>query len=240
MLQLSTRAPLTRGHPISKLLEYNKEWAEAVKTADPTYFSDLAKVQKPQFLWIGCSDSRVPANQIVGLLPGELFVHRNVANVVARADLNCLAVIQFAIDHIQVEHVMVCGHYGCGGVRAAHEDARLGLVDNWILHVADVKTRYIDILDQIAESSRVDALCELNVIEQLANVAETHIVKDNWSNADTPVKLHGWIYGLQDGILYPLIDLQKGDDVRACVRTAVAGVIARHWKGHGGSRESSL
>ena len=171
---------------------------------DPEFFRRLSRQQAPEYLWIGCSDSRVPANEIVGLLPGELFVHRNVANVVVHTDLNCLSVIQFAVDVLHVRHVIVCGHYGCGGVLAALRDARSGLIDNWLRHVQDVRRTHQALLDELGtESERHDRLCELNVIEQVANVSQTTIVQDAWARGQ-PLAVHGWIYGLRDGLLKDL------------------------------------
>jgi carbonic anhydrase len=190
--------------PFKKLLDNNKAWAAARVKHDPTFFTRLASQQAPQFLWIGCADSRVPANEIVGLDPGELFVHRNVANVVVHTDLNCLSVLQFAIDVLKVKHVIVCGHYGCGGIHAALEKQSHGLIDNWLRHVQDVERDYEDELALITDpNARVDRLCELNVAEQVRNVARTTIVQDAW-RAGHDLQLHGWIYGLKDGLISDL------------------------------------
>ena len=171
---------------------------------DPGFFSRLSRQQAPRYLWIGCSDSRVPANQIVGLLPGEMFVHRNVANVVVHSDLNCLSTIQFAVDVLRVEHIIVCGHYGCGGVLAALRDEKLGLIDNWLRHIQDVQSKHLAHLDRFAsEVARHDRLCALNVIEQAANVSRTTVVRDAWARGQT-LTVHGWIYGLSDGLLQDL------------------------------------
>ena len=171
---------------------------------DPQFFSKLAQQQSPEYLWIGCSDSRVPANQIVGLLPGELFVHRNIANVVVHTDLNCLSVMQFAIDVLKVRHIIVCGHYGCSGVRAALRRDRIGLSDNWLRHVQDVHLKHADLLGRAAtEAAAADRLCELNVIEQVANVCQTTIARDAWERGQE-LTVHGWIYGIQDGLLRDL------------------------------------
>jgi carbonic anhydrase len=184
-----------------ELFESNRAWAEGIKTRDPEFFSKLSKQQLPQYLWIGCSDSRVPANQIVNLLPGEIFVHRNVANVVAHSDLNCLSVVQFAVDVLQVKHVIVCGHYRCGGVMAALRGERHGLVDNWLRHVDDVRQLHRQALAQITdEADRVNRLCELNVIEQALNVCRTTVVQDAW-NRGQELDVHGWVYGIHDGLL---------------------------------------
>ncbi len=189
---------------LSRLLEKNRDWAAACVRRDPTFFTRLAKQQAPEFLWIGCSDSRVPANEIVDLDPGELFVHRNVANVVVHTDLNCLSVLQFAVDVLKVTHVIVCGHYGCGGVRAAMERESHGLIDNWLRHVQDVQRDHQKELRAIASTdARVDRLCELNVVEQVRNIARTTIVQDAWRRGH-PLQLHGWIYGLTDGIITDL------------------------------------
>jgi carbonic anhydrase len=189
---------------LKHLLEQNHAWAADLRARNPHYFTALAEQQAPRYLWIGCSDSRVPANEITGLAPGELFVHRNVANVVVHTDLNCLSVLQYAVDALKVEHVIVVGHYGCGGVRAASEAKPLGLIDNWLRHVQDVAAKHSALLEGIAdERARVDRLCELNVIEQVAHVARTTIVQDAWQRGQ-PLTLHGWIYGLQDGLVRDL------------------------------------
>ena len=174
-----------------------------MRREDPEFFARLAAAQAPKYLWIGCSDSRVPANQIIGLLPGEIFVHRNVANVVVHADLNCLSVLQFAVDVLMVEHVIVTGHYGCGGVAAALADRRLGLVDNWLRHVQDVQRKYEDMLAGIPAAARNDRLCELNVIEQVNNVCQTTVVQDAWARGQRVV-VHGFVYSLEDGLLRSL------------------------------------
>ena len=189
---------------ISKLLEKNRAWARERVRRDPTFFTRLEKQQAPEFLWIGCADSRVPANEIVDLDPGELFVHRNVANVVVHTDLNCLSVLQFAVDVLRVKHVIVCGHYGCGGVRAAMERESHGLIDNWLRHVQDVQRDHQKELRAIPEGqARIDRLCELNVIEQVRNIGRTTIVQDAWRSGH-PLQLHGWVYGLKDGIVMDL------------------------------------
>ena len=189
---------------LASLFQQNRIWAERIRAHQPDFFEQLAKQQNPKFLWIGCSDSRVPANEIVGLMPGEVFVHRNIANVVVHTDLNCLSVIQFAVDVLKVEHIMVVGHYGCSGVRAALFGDRLGLVDNWLHHVNDVRDKHIEALKAIGLSNaRVDRLCELNVIEQVANVCQTTIVRDAWERGQD-LAVHGWVYGLKDGLLRDL------------------------------------
>jgi carbonic anhydrase len=182
----------------SDLLENNRRWAAELTAARPDFFPKLAAQQAPEYLWIGCSDSRVPANEIVGMLPGELFVHRNVANVVVHTDLNCLSVLQFAVDVLKVKHVIVCGHYGCGGVKAALEDSRLGLIDNWLRHVQDVAHSHGAELNALEPAARLDRLCELNVIDQAGHVCETSIVRDAWTRGQA-LAVHAWIYGLKDG-----------------------------------------
>jgi carbonic anhydrase len=189
---------------LRQLFENNKAWAERLRQQDPDFFLKLSRQQAPGYLWIGCSDSRVPANQIVGLLPGELFVHRNIANLVVHTDLNCLSVMQFAVDILKVRDIIVCGHYGCGGVQAAFRRERLGLSDNWLRHVQDVRAKHAKELASIgSESGAVDRLCEMNVIEQVANVCYTTIARDAWDRGQE-LAVHGWIYDLQDGILRDL------------------------------------
>jgi carbonic anhydrase len=186
------------------LLAKNKAWSEEIRRQDPDFFLNLSKIQTPQFLWIGCSDSRVPANQIVGLPPGELFVHRNVANLVVHSDLNCLSVIQFAVDLLKVRHIIVCGHYGCSGVRASFYRDRLGLSDNWLRHVQDVRQKHNRILERLPEDGlRLSRLCELNVIEQAVNVGQTTVVREAWERGQE-LSVHGCIYGLEDGLLRDL------------------------------------
>ena len=191
-------------HSLTKLFEQNQARAEAIKRRDPEFFAKLSRQQNPEYLWIGCSDSRVPANEIIGLLPGEVFVHRNVANVVAHTDLNCLSVIQFAVDLLKVKHIMVVGHYGCGGVGAVMRCQRVGLADNWLRHVRDVQEKHESCLHRLADdTARSARLCELNVIEQAANVCATTIVQDAWARGQE-LTVHGWIYGLKDGLLRDL------------------------------------
>jgi carbonic anhydrase len=191
-------------HKLSHLFEQNKAWADAIRQRDPDFFVKLSRQQSPEYLWIGCSDSRVPANEIIGLLPGEVFVHRNIANVVVHTDLNCLSVLQYAVDVLKVKHVMVVGHYGCGGVRAALRCERVGLADNWLRHVQDVREKHDACLCRLTdETARSARLCELNVVEQVANVCQTTIVRDAWEKGQA-LTVHGWIYGLQDGLLRDL------------------------------------
>jgi carbonic anhydrase len=208
---------------LGHLFENNRAWAESMVRSDPDFFAKLAQQQTPEYLWIGCSDSRVPANQIIGLLPGDVFVHRNVANVVVHTDLNCLSVLQFAIDVLQVKHVIVCGHYGCGGVGAALRRERHGLVDNWLGHVHDVVVKHAAQLDAIlGDAKRVARLCELNVIEQVANIAQTTVVRDAWQRGQ-PVTLHGWIYGIQDGLLRDLrMTAQRPEEVAPLYEASIA------------------
>jgi len=194
----------TRMKTLHDLFQNNREWAKRRTQQDPGYFARLSSQQAPKYLWIGCSDSRVPANDIVGLDPGELFVHRNVANVVVHTDFNCLSVIQYAVEVLKVEHIIVCGHYGCGGIRAALTGSQLGLIDNWLRHIKDVYQINSSVLDEIAnESERVDRLCELNVAQQVSNVCHTTIVQNAWTRGQA-LNVHGWIYKLNDGLLRDL------------------------------------
>jgi len=185
--------------PLQDLLKQNKEWAENVRREDPDFFKRLSKMQAPKYLWIGCSDSRVPANQITGMQPGEVFVHRNIANVVVHTDLNCLSTIQFAVDLLKVEHIIVCGHYGCSGVHAALSNTRVGLADNWLRHIADVANKHSAFIQsQEFDSMRHARLCEVNVIEQVVNVCQTTVVEDAWARGQN-LAVHGWVYSLLDG-----------------------------------------
>jgi carbonic anhydrase len=188
---------------LARLFENNHRWVEQITAKDPEFFQRLAHQQTPKYLWIGCSDSRVPANQIVGLLPGELFVHRNVSNVVSLDDPNCLSVVQYAVDVLHVEHIIVCGHFGCGGVEAALENRSLGLSDRWLQHVKDVRDKHAGQLTGIPKPQQLNRLCELNVIEQVVHVTETSIVKNAWSRRQ-PLSIHGWIYAIGDGLLRDL------------------------------------
>jgi carbonic anhydrase len=189
---------------LKTLLERNREWATRINDSDPEFFRRLAQQQSPDYLWIGCSDSRVPSSQLVGLSPGEMFVHRNVANIVVHTDFNCLSVIQYAVEVLKVEHIIVCGHYGCGGVQAAMQKLKLGLIDNWLRHVQDVIQKHHTVLEGIDdESQRLNRICELNVIEQVLNVSQTTIVQQAWERGQQ-LAVHGWIYGLEDGLLREL------------------------------------
>lgn len=209
---------------LKRLLDQNKAWAESIKASDPEFFPTLAKQQSPTFLWIGCSDSRVPATQLVGMVPGEMFVHRNVANVVVHTDFNCLSVMQYAVEVLQVDHIIVCGHHGCGGVKAAMDNLSLGLIDNWLRHVQDVMHVHEEVLARVEdETVRVDRLCELNVIEQVVNVSRTTIVQNAWQRGQELV-VHGWIYGLQDGLLRDLgISIDHANGLTAAYREAIQG-----------------
>ena len=189
---------------LKNLFDKNKNWAEGVKKTDPDFFHNLSKQQSPEYLWIGCSDSRVPANQSVDVMPGEIFVHRNIANVVVHTDLNCLSVLQYAVDVLKVKHVIVCGHYGCGGVKAAMENKEHGLIDNWLRHIKDVYRYHQEEIDALKdEKEKVNLLCEFNVREQVANVCHTTIVQGAWK-AGQELSVHGWIYGIEDGLLKDL------------------------------------
>ena len=189
---------------LKKLFENNRNWAGKIKKSDPDFFTRLSKQQNPEYLWIGCSDSRVPANQIVDMLPGEIFVHRNIANLVIHTDLNCLSVIQYAVDVLQVKHVIVCGHYGCSGIKAAMENREHGLIDNWLRNIKDVYRYHQAAIDTLQEEKeRIDLLCELNVVEQVANICQTTIVQSAWKSGQE-LAVHGWIYSIEDGTLKDL------------------------------------
>ncbi len=206
------------------LFQQNKAWADAIRKRDPGFFEKLSQQQSPAYLWIGCSDSRVPANEIIGLLPGEVFVHRNVANVVVHTDLNCLSVIQYAVDVLKVKHIMVVGHYGCGGVRAVVRCERVGLADNWLRHVQDVQERHEACLCRLGEDTRSAKLCELNVIEQVAHLWQTSIVQDAWARYQE-LTVHGWIYGLRDGLLRDLnCSASSASEAAANHQAAIAAV----------------
>ncbi len=209
--------------PLRHLLEHNRQWAADVEKTRPGFFTSLSRQQAPRYMWIGCSDSRVPANQITGLEPGEVFVHRNVANVVVHTDLNALSTIQYAVDQLKVEHVIVCGHYGCGGVQAAIDNARIGLADNWIRHIQDVRDKHATRLNQIDAFRRVEKLCELNVIEQVLHVAHSTVMQDAWLRHQR-VSLHGWVYGLSDGLIH---DLGVGASSLAELQAAYPDAVER-------------
>jgi carbonic anhydrase len=213
--------------PLDHLFESNRTWAQAISARDPDFFLKLSRQQSPEYLWIGCSDSRVPANEIVNLPPGEIFVHRNIANVVVHTDLNCLSVMQFAIDVLKVKHVIVCGHYGCSGVRAALRCDRIGLADNWLQHVQDVMEKHQGCVSAVrGETVRTNRLCELNVIEQVSHVCQTTIVRDAWDRGQA-VSVHGWIYGLRDGLIRNLgLSISSAPEFEPQYRAALAAVAA--------------
>ncbi len=211
---------------LSHLFENNRQWAEGIQTQDADFFTKLSRQQNPQYLWIGCSDSRVPANQIIGLQPGEVFVHRNVANVVVHSDLNCLSVVQYAVDVLEVKHIIVCGHYRCGGVQAALNGEKLGLIDNWLRHVQDTRAKHQTLLDALPPDARGTKLCELNVIEQALNVAQTTVLQDAWSRGQE-VSVHALIYGVENGLLKDLnFRIGLNDDVLERYTHAVIGLAA--------------
>ncbi len=213
---------------LQELLDSNRLWAAKTEARSPGFFTGLLAQQAPQYLWIGCADSRVPANELVDLLPGELFVHRNVANVVVHSDLNCLSVMQFATDLLKIKHIIIVGHSGCGGVRAALNDIRVGLADNWIRHVQDVRNRHRDWLDSVPEPLRVDALCELNVVEQALNACQTTVVQDAWARGQELV-VHGWFYGLGNGLLQDLkMTVASPAEMNETYERAIAAVQSRY------------
>ena len=213
---------------LQELLDSNKQWADETEVREPGFFSRLLTQQTPQYLWIGCADSRVPANELVNLLPGELFVHRNVANVVVHSDLNCLSVMQYAVDALRVKHIIVVGHSGCGGVKAALLDVRVGLADNWLRHVQDVRNHHQEWLDQLDLQQRVNALCELNVLEQARNACQTTVVQDAWARGQEVV-VHGWVYGLHNGLLEDLqITAAAAEQVSPAFQLALQAVKRRY------------
>ncbi|TMH13422.1 MAG: carbonate dehydratase [Betaproteobacteria bacterium] len=214
---------------LQELFDSNRRWAEATEARTPGFFTNLLRQQEPQYLWIGCSDSRVPANEIVGLMPGELFVHRNVANVVVHSDLNCLSVMQFAIDMLKVQHIIVVGHYGCSGVKAALLNRRIGIADNWLRHVQDVRNKHRAWLDGMPDDTmRLQALCELNVLEQSLNVCETTVVQDAWARGQSVV-VHGWVYGLHNGLLEDLrITVASAEELGAAYGLAIGALKQRY------------
>ena len=207
---------------LRELLDRNRDWAEQMRREDPGFFKRLSTQQAPKYLWIGCSDSRVPANQITGLMPGEVFVHRNIANVMVHTDLNCLSVIQFAVDVLKVEHILVVGHFGCGGVHAALTGTRVGLADNWLRHVADVAQKHAGLLEEVElEALRHARLCELNVIEQVVNVCQTTMVEDAWARGQS-LSVHGWVYSLLDGRVRQLgMDISGRDELPDAYAAAI-------------------
>ncbi|NBW78968.1 MAG: carbonate dehydratase [Betaproteobacteria bacterium] len=212
---------------LDDLFAHNRAWAAQIERERPGFFSGLKAQQQPKYMWIGCSDSRVPANQITGLEPGEVFVHRNVANVVVHSDLNALSTVQFAVERLKVEHIMVVGHYGCSGVQAALEGARIGLADNWLRHIQDVRDRNRRILDQVPERARHDVLVELNVIEQALNVAQSTVVQDAWLRRQA-LTVHGWVYGVHDGLLHDLkINMDSLETMDAVYQEAIQSLAQR-------------
>lgn len=200
---------------LAHLFENNRQWSKTTTEQAPRFFSDLAEQQNPEYLWIGCADSRVPANELIGLLPGEVFVHRNIANIIVHSDLNCLSVLQYAVDVLKVKHVIICGHYGCGGVAAVFHNRRVGLVDNWLRHIHDTQTKYHALLTSTAdEGERLNRLCELNVIDQVFSAVQTTIIQDAWARGQA-VTIHGWIYDLHDGLLHSLgLEVSSQDDLQ--------------------------
>ena len=209
---------------LNDLFAHNRAWAAQMERERPGFFTGLSQQQKPRYMWIGCSDSRVPANQITGLEPGEVFVHRNVANVVVHSDLNSLSAVQFAVERLKVEHVMVVGHFGCSGVLAALEGARIGLADNWLRHIQDVRDRHREVIEAAPEAERANVLCELNVIEQVVNVCQSTVMQDAWLRGQN-VTVHGWVYGLNDGLLQDLhITVNGAHALEPLYKAAVAGV----------------
>jgi carbonic anhydrase len=212
---------------LDDLFSHNRSWAARMERDRPGFFTSLVKQQTPKYMWIGCSDSRVPANQITGLEPGEVFVHRNVANIVVHSDLNALSAIQFAVERLKVRHIMVVGHYGCGGVQAALEGIRIGLADNWIRHIQDVRDRHRVLLNSLPESLRADALCELNVTEQVVNVALSTVMEDAWSRGQS-VSIHGWAFGVHDGLLNDLgMTVRSTESLEAMHQAAVERIRAK-------------
>jgi carbonic anhydrase len=211
--------------PLEHLFAQNKAWAAGIQAKDPEFFAKLSRQQSPEYLWIGCSDSRVPANEIVNLLPGEMFVHRNIANVVVHTDLNCLSVMQFAVDVLKVKHIIVCGHYGCSGVRAALRCDRIGLADNWLRHVQDVSEKHKGCVHSIeGEVPRTNVLCELNVLEQASNVCQTTIVRDAWHRGQS-LMVHSWIYGIRDGLMRDLgMSVSSAQGIEPQYKAALAAV----------------
>lgn len=209
-------------HILQNLFDNNRAWSARMTMDDPEFFQKLAQLQAPEYLWIGCSDSRVPANEIIGLPPGGVFVHRNIANEVIHTDLNCLSVIQFAVEVLKVKHIIVCGHYGCGGVAAAMRNQEFGLIDNWLRHLKDIYQKHEGILKAVDdETTRINRFCELNVIEQVLNVCHTTIVQGAW-RANQPLSVHGWVYGLHDGLLKDLgVSISGKDEINALYRMAV-------------------
>ncbi|MDA0148636.1 carbonate dehydratase [Vibrio sp. LaRot3] len=215
---------------IKQLFDNNSKWSEEIKSERPEYFAKLAQGQKPDFLWIGCSDSRVPAERLTGLFSGELFVHRNVANLVIHTDLNCLSVVQYAVDVLKVKHIIICGHYGCGGVNAAIDNPKLGLINNWLLHIRDIYLKHRSYLDQMPEQEKADKLSELNVAEQVYNLGNSTIMQNAWER-DQEVEIHGVVYGIDDGRLeYLGIRSHSQETVEECYQTALEKILNPDYK----------
>lgn len=213
---------------LQTLIDKNKSWSERIKRENPEFFEQLSKQQTPEYLWIGCSDSRVSADHLVNLMPGEIFVHRNIANLVIHTDLNALSVIQYAVEVLKVKHIIICGHYGCGGVKASLEQGRFGLIDNWLCHISDTIRKHQDFLDSIkSDEARFDRLCEINVIEQVANICQTTVVRDAWSN-EQDLTVHGWIYSLKDGIIRDLdASIGFNEPHEKILDTAIQKILAK-------------
>lgn len=213
---------------LESLLENNSQWSKSIRKEHPGFFEKLSEQQAPKYLWIGCADSRVPANEIVGLMPGELFVHRNVANVVVHTDLNCLSVLQYAVDYLKVEHIIVTGHYGCGGVREAMNNSKLGLIDNWLRHVQDVRKKHSELLEQSEnDEDRFQRMCELNVLEQVLNACQTTVVQDAWDRGQD-LTVHSWVYGLKDGLVRDLgLSVSSNDEIDAKYPSALQRVASK-------------
>lgn len=210
---------------IERLIANNQAWSETIKEEDPGFFEQLAQTQKPRFLWIGCSDSRVPAERLTGMEPGELFVHRNVANLVIHTDLNCLSVVQYAVDVLEVEHIIICGHYGCGGVEAAVNNPEMGLIDNWLLHIRDLWYKHSSLLGELPPEQRLDTLCEINVAEQVYNLGHSTIMRSAWKRGQK-VMIHGWVYGIQDGRLRDLeVTATSRETLEMSYRKAIAALL---------------
>ncbi|MEH6434918.1 carbonate dehydratase [Massilia sp. DD77] len=217
----------TKGLTAEELFARNRDWAASMVAKDPTFFKALSEQQAPEYLWIGCSDSRVPANELLGMAPGELFVHRNIANVVVHSDLNCLSVLQFAIDVLKVKHVIICGHYGCSGVHAALTDGRVGLADNWLGHVRDVREKHGKYLGAVSGRAATNRLVELNVAEQVINTAQTTIVRDAWERGQ-PLTIHSWVYGVHDGLLRDLgITISSQDEIAPKLARVLDGYVEK-------------
>lgn len=210
---------------IESLIDNNQRWSARIKEEDPAFFERLAQAQRPQFLWIGCSDSRVPAERLTGMEPGELFVHRNVANLVIHTDLNCLSVVQYAVDVLNIRHIIVCGHYGCGGIQSAIDNPSLGLINNWLLHVRDIWYKHSSLLGCLPAQQRMDTLCELNVLEQVYNLGHSTIVQSAWARGQS-VTLHGWVYGTHDGLVRDLeIQAVSGETLERGYRKCLSTLI---------------